>query len=59
MTTSGARRFPVTISRLPVIRCQLCQRTMACRPGQASDILTEHYRREHPGMLDAAAGRQG
>ena len=57
MSTSNSRRFPVTVSRLPVIRCQLCQRTMACRPGQASAVLTEHYRREHPGELAGQAAR--
>ena len=56
MSTSNSRRFPVTVSRLPLIRCQLCQRTMACRPGEASTVLTEHYRREHPGRLQAATG---
>lgn len=52
MSTSNARKFPVTVSRLPLIRCQLCQRPMACRPGEASAVLTEHYRREHPGELE-------
>jgi hypothetical protein len=47
----------VTISRLPVIRCQVCRRTMASRPGQASAVMTEHYRREHPEVLEAAAHR--
>jgi len=31
----------VTVSRLPVIRCQICQRTLAHRPGQASTVLTD------------------
>ncbi|HTB55397.1 MAG: hypothetical protein WAK83_26370 [Trebonia sp.] len=41
------------MSRLPVIRCQICQRTLAHRPGQASTVLTEHYRRAHPEALGA------
>jgi hypothetical protein len=49
----------VTVTQLPVIRCQICQRTMASRPGQASAVLTEHYRKEHPEVLDAAANRSG
>jgi hypothetical protein len=59
MSRSTSRRFPVTVTQLPVIRCQICQRTMASRPGQASAVLTEHYRKEHPEVLDAAANRSG
>jgi len=57
MSTSGSYRFPVTVSRLPVIRCEVCKRTIACRSGQASAVLTEHYRREHPDVLAAASNR--
>ena len=57
MRNSGPARFPVTVTRLPVSRCQVCQRTIASRTGQASAALTEHYRREHPGVLAAAAGQ--
>ncbi len=53
------RRFPVTITQLPVVRCEVCQRTVAHRPGQASEVLTEHYRREHPEALGLAAGPAG
>ena len=59
VSTSNTRRFPVTVTRLPVIRCQLCQRTMACRPGEASTVLTEHYRREHPGKLEPRPNAAG
>jgi hypothetical protein len=51
MTTTNSRRFPVTVSRLPLVRCQQCQRTLAHRPGEASAVLTAHYRREHPAEL--------
>jgi hypothetical protein len=51
MTNPRPRRFPVTVTRLPVVRCEICQRTVAHRPGQASEVLTEHYRREHPDVL--------
>jgi hypothetical protein len=51
MTSSATRRFPVTVTRLPVTRCQICQRTLAYRPGEASAVLTEHYRRRHPEAL--------
>jgi len=33
------------------MRCQICQRTVAYRPGKASEVLTEHYRRAHPEAL--------
>jgi hypothetical protein len=55
MKNSTSSRFPVTVTQLPVVRCQICQRTMAYRPGQASAVLTEHYRREHPEVLDVSA----
>jgi hypothetical protein len=57
MSKSNRTRFPVTVTRLPVSRCQICQRTIASRTGQASAALTEHYRREHPEILDTASDR--
>jgi hypothetical protein len=48
MTTSDSLRYPVTVTQLPVVRCQICRRTLAHRPGGASAVLTEHYRRFHP-----------
>ena len=54
MTSSATRRFPVTVTRLPVTRCQICQRTLAYRPGEASAVLTEHDRRMHPEALGLA-----
>jgi hypothetical protein len=57
MSKSNRPRFPVTISRLPVSRCEICQRTIATRTGQASAALTEHYRREHPEILATASDR--
>jgi hypothetical protein len=50
--SSPSRRFPVTITHLPLTRCQVCHRTVAYRPGNISEALTEHYRRVHPGALD-------
>jgi len=43
--------FPVTVTYLPVTRCQICRRTVAYRPGSLSEVLTEHYRRAHPEAL--------
>jgi hypothetical protein len=45
----------VTVTRLPVTRCEVCGRTLAHRPGQASAVLTEHYHRMHPDALTDAA----
>jgi hypothetical protein len=51
MSKSPSRRFPVTVTQLPVTRCQICHRTVAYRPGSLSEVLTEHYRRAHPEAL--------
>ena len=51
MSKSPSRRFPVTVTQLPVTRCQICQRTVAYRSGSLSEVLTEHYRRAHPEAL--------
>ena len=51
MSTSRSRRFPVTVTQLSVTRCQICDRTLAYRPGNISEVLTEHYRRAHPEAL--------
>ena len=52
---SKSRRFPVTVTQLPVTRSQVCHRTVAYRPGAVTEVLTEHYRRAHPETLDAAS----
>ena len=51
MSNSHSRRFPMTVTHLPVTRCQICDRTVAHQPGKASEVLTEHYRRAHPEAL--------
>jgi hypothetical protein len=55
MSTSKARRFPVTVTRLPVTRCEVCHCTVAYHPGTLSQTLTEHYRRAHPEALGLPA----
>jgi hypothetical protein len=55
MSRPDSSRFPVTVTRLPVTRCQICGRTLAYRPGKASDVLTEHYNRMHPDALNDAS----
>ena len=51
MSNSSSGRFPVTVTHLPVTRCQICRRTVAYRPGSLSEVLTGHYRRAHPEAL--------
>jgi hypothetical protein len=53
MTNSD--RFPVTVTQLPVVRCQICGRTVAHRAGDASAVLTAHYRRAHADALPGQA----
>jgi hypothetical protein len=53
--SAASRRFPVTVTHLPVVRCQVCQRTIAHQPGKASEVLTDHYRRDHPEKLGLTA----
>ena len=55
MSNSRSRRFPVTVTPLPVTRCQIFHRTVAYRPGNLSEVLTGHYRRAHPEALDLAS----
>jgi hypothetical protein len=46
-----ARSFPVTVTRLPVARCEVCGQSLAHRRGEASAALTTHYERHHPDLL--------
>src|SRR5690349_14393508 len=41
MSKSPSRRFPVTVTQLPVTRCQICHRTVAYRPGTVTEVLTD------------------
>ena len=38
--SNSSSRFPVTATHLPVMRCQICHRTGAYRPGKATEVLT-------------------
>jgi hypothetical protein len=51
MPRSAAKSFPVTVTQLPVTRCEVCQRTVAYRPGGASEALTKHYKLMHKDAL--------
>jgi len=53
MSKITRKTFPVTVTQLPVVRCQVCGRTIANRHASAGDTLTDHYRREHPELLGA------
>jgi len=55
VSKSSSRRFPVTVTYLPVTRCQICRRAVAYRPGRLSEVLTGHYRRAHPEALGLPA----
>lgn len=51
MSTSRRRAFPVTVGRLPTVRCEICGRQLAHRPGDAATTLTRHYETDHPEQL--------
>jgi hypothetical protein len=51
MSKSGSRSFAVTVTHLPVTRCQICYGGVAYRPGKIREFLTDHYRRPHPPRL--------
>jgi hypothetical protein len=46
-----SRPSPVTVTQLPLTRCQVCGRPVAHRPGEAGRELTRHYERAHPEVL--------
>jgi hypothetical protein len=47
--------LPGDVTHLPITRCQPCDRTLAYRPGNISEVLTEHYNRAHPEALGTPA----
>lgn len=48
---AAKQSFPVTVTQLPLARCQICSRTLAHRPGEVNAVLTAHYEREHGDLL--------
>jgi hypothetical protein len=50
-STAGGSRHPVEVTQLPLVRCAVCRRTVAHRPGEASAVLTRHYERAHPELV--------
>jgi hypothetical protein len=51
MRNSTRKTFPVTVTRVPLVRCTVCGRTVANPRSAAGNALTEHYRRAHPEIL--------
>jgi hypothetical protein len=51
MSNSTPSHHPVTVTQLPLVRCAVCRRTVAHRPGQASAALTKHYHKAHPELV--------
>lgn len=51
--STGASGHSVQVTYLPTVRCAVCRRTVAHRPGQASAVLTKHYQRAHPELVGA------
>jgi hypothetical protein len=51
MSKSSSRRFPVTVTHLPVTHCQICRRTVAYRPDSLTEVLTETTAGPHPEAL--------
>jgi hypothetical protein len=52
MSNSTPSRYPVTVTQLPLVRCAVCQRTVAHQPGEAGAALTRHYAKAHPEIVD-------
>jgi hypothetical protein len=44
---------PVRTAYLPVVRCQVCEQTLAHQPvpGAAAGVLTAHYQKKHADTL--------
>ena len=59
MTRSAAKSYPVTVTQLPVTRCEICRRTVAYRPGEASVALTKHYELRHQDALGMSPADDG
>src|SRR6266516_7364159 len=47
MSTPRSRRFPVTVTHLPITRCQLCDRTLAYWLDNIGEVLTDPFPRHH------------
>jgi hypothetical protein len=59
MSNSTPSRYSVTVTHLPLVRCAVCQRTVAHQPGEASAVLTKHYGKAHPEMVGRTTAPRG
>ena len=41
----------MTVTQLPLTRCEACEQSVAHKWGKAAEALTEHYVRFHPDAL--------
>ena len=57
MKKPNSRTFPVTVTRMELVRCAVCGRRLAFRKGSVSETLTAHYATAHPAVL-ARGGRR-
>ena len=53
MSKSSFSHHPVSVTQLPLVRCVICRRTVAHRPGEASAMLTKHSEKAHPEMVQS------
>ena len=58
MKKPNSRTFPVTVTRMAMVRCAVCGRRLAFRKGSVSEALTAHYAAAHPAKLERS-GRSG
>ena len=47
-----SRTFPVTVTQMPTVRCQVCGEVVPHLKGRLTAVLTEHYEREHRHLLN-------
>ena len=52
MKKPTSRSYPVTVTRLALVRCAVCGRRLAFRKGSASQALTAHYAKAHAALLE-------
>jgi hypothetical protein len=47
--TRDSKKQPVTVGKLPVVKCELCKRKMAFRPDKTTGqkVLNDHYKQVH------------
>ena len=47
------RKFPVTLTRMATVRCQVCARPVHYPPADpVAEALTAHYFQDHPELVE-------